>query len=103
MKINPAKSQAAQIANAKTKDVAANKSNNANKSSANAADLAASSKVNVSDRAQAMQKAKDIASKDTVNEARVAELQKMIDSGKYNVSASAIADKMVDEHLLMND
>ena len=31
--------------------------------------------------------------------ARKVRLQKMIDEGKYNIDAKAIADKMVDEHL----
>jgi negative regulator of flagellin synthesis FlgM len=62
-----------------------------------------SSKVEVSDRAQMMAKAKAIAKNDDIDEAKVARLQKMIDDGKYQVSAEAIADKMVDEHLLMGE
>ncbi|MCC7405765.1 MAG: flagellar biosynthesis anti-sigma factor FlgM [Bdellovibrionales bacterium] len=58
-------------------------------------------KVNLSDRAQAFQKAKEIASKSEVDHAKVARLQKLIDEGKYNVDASAVADRMVDEHLMM--
>ena len=65
---------------------------------------AGSANVNVSERAQMMQKAKDIATKpDTIDEAKVARLQKLIDEGKYNVSADAIADKLVDQHLLIPD
>lgn len=60
-------------------------------------------KVNVSDRAQAMQKAKDIASQDTVDEAKVARLQKLIDEGKYKVDSKAVADRLVDEHLNMGE
>lgn len=56
--------------------------------------------VHVSERAQMFQKAKEIAGRpDTIDEAKVARLQKMIDDGKYNVDAEAIADRMVDEHL----
>ncbi|MBX3021063.1 MAG: flagellar biosynthesis anti-sigma factor FlgM [Bdellovibrionales bacterium] len=63
-----------------------------------------SAKVDVSDRAQMMQKAKDIAtSTDTVDEAKVARLQKLIDEGKYKTDAAAIADKLVDQHLLIPD
>jgi negative regulator of flagellin synthesis FlgM len=62
-------------------------------------DLAGSAKINMSERAQMMSKAKEIAKSDTVDEARVAHLQKMIDSGKYNVDAAAVADRLVDEHL----
>lgn len=104
MKVNPANVKASQIATTAKNEVDAAKSSAAkNKSAVNAGDIAASSKVNVSERAQMMQKAKEIASKDSVNEARVAELQRLIDSGKYNTSASAIADRMVDEHLLMSE
>lgn len=60
-------------------------------------DLGAS-KVDVSERAQQMKKAKEIAlATPDINEEKVARLQKLIDSGKYNVSAKDIADKMVDE------
>jgi flagellar biosynthesis anti-sigma factor FlgM len=61
------------------------------------------SKVDVSARAQMMSKAKQIASEETVDEAKVARLQKMIDEGRYNVDASKIADRLVDEHLATLD
>jgi negative regulator of flagellin synthesis FlgM len=59
--------------------------------------------VNVSERAQMMQKAKDIASNGDIDEAKVARLQKLIDEGKYKTDAKAIADKLVDEHLSIPD
>jgi len=63
-----------------------------------------SAKVDVSDRAQLMQRAKDIASRpDTIDEAKVARLQKMIDEGNYKVDADSIADRLVDEHLTIPD
>lgn len=65
------------------------------------ANLNASSKVNVSDRAQMMQKAKDIASDQSIDEAKVARLQKMIDAGEYKVDAKSVADRLVDEHLMI--
>lgn len=58
-----------------------------------------SSKVDVSDRAQMMAKAKALASNDGIDEAKVARLQKMIDEGKYKTDANAIADRLVDEHM----
>lgn len=64
-----------------------------------AGSILGSSKVDVSDRAQMMQKAKDIASRSTVDEAKVARLQKLIDEGKYKTDASAIADKLIDEQM----
>ena len=57
-------------------------------------------KVDVSQRAQEMKKAKEIAmAAPDIREDRVAQLQKMIDAGTYNVSAKDIADKMVDDEL----
>ena len=70
--------------------------------SVGASALGDSSKVEVSERAQSIKRARELATPDnSVDDAKVARLQKMIDAGKYNVDASAIADKMVDEHLLM--
>jgi flagellar biosynthesis anti-sigma factor FlgM len=59
-----------------------------------------SARVDVSDRAQQMQKAKDIAGNSSVDEAKVARLQKMIDEGKYKVDADSVADRLVDAHML---
>lgn len=68
------------------------------------ANLKESANVNVSERAQMMQKAKDIASSPmTVDEAKVARLQKMIDEGTYKTDAAAIADRLVDEHMGLPD
>ncbi len=69
-----------------------------NKDNAGAASDA--TRVNLSQRAQEMRRAKEIANASPeVNEQRVAELQKLIDEGKYKVDAKAIADKMVDEQM----
>ena len=63
-----------------------------------------SANVNVSERAQMMQKAKELASTPmTVDEAKVARLQKMIDEGTYKVDAKSIADKLVEEHMTIPD
>ncbi|MEZ0391269.1 MAG: flagellar biosynthesis anti-sigma factor FlgM [Pseudobdellovibrionaceae bacterium] len=63
------------------------------------ADLGAT-KVDLSPRAQEMKKIKETAmAAPDIREDKVAALQKMIDEGKYNVSAKDIADKMVDEEL----
>lgn len=57
-------------------------------------------KVDLSPRAQEMKKIKEAAmAAPDIREDRVAALQKMIDEGKYKVSAKDIADKMVDEEL----
>lgn len=68
------------------------------------ADVKSAANVNVSERAQMMAKAKEIASSPmSVDEAKVARLQKMIDEGKYKVDADAIADRLVDEHMTIPD
>lgn len=71
----------------------------------NKADAAVdASRVQLSQRAQDMKRAKEIAtSSPDINEARVAELQKLIDAGKYKVDAKDIADKMVDEQMAWNE
>ena len=56
------------------------------------------SRVNLSERAQDIKRAKEIAmSAPDIREDRVAALQKLVDSGNYKVDAKDIADKMVDE------
>lgn len=77
------------------------KSDSAKASAASSSEILASAEVQLSPRAQSMAKAKEIASAETVDSEKVARLQKLIDAGEYKVDASAIADRMVDEHLLM--
>src|SRR5689334_10878232 len=61
---------------------------------------ASGEKVHLSQRVLDMQKIKELATPtDTVDEAKVARLQKLIDEGKYKVDADAIADRLVDDHL----
>ncbi len=61
----------------------------------------ASSKTDLSARSQEIKKAKELATPSTsIDEAKVARLQKLIDEGKYKVDAEEIADRLVDEHLL---
>ena len=38
-----------------------------------------------------------------VNADRVAHFQKLIDEGKYKVDAKAVADRMVDEQLMLGE
>ncbi len=60
-----------------------------------------SSNVDLSARSQEIKKAKDLATPSgSIDEAKVARLQKLIDEGKYKVDAEDIADRLVDEHLL---
>jgi len=64
-----------------------------------------SARVDVSQRAQDIKKAKELATpKDSdIDEAKVARLQALIDKGEYKVDSAAVADKLVDEHLLALD
>jgi len=63
-----------------------------------------SSRVDVSSRAQEAKRIKELAmATPDVDEAKVAKFRQMIDEGKYNVDAKAVADKLVDEHLAMDD
>lgn len=69
-----------------------------NSSSSEAASSA--SKINLSNRAQEMKKAKEVAlSAPDIDEEKVARFQKLIDNGEYKVSSSDIADKMIEEEL----
>lgn len=62
--------------------------------------LGESARVELSPRAQEAKKIKELAmAAPDVDEAKVAKFRKLIDEGKYNIDAKAIADRMVDEHL----
>lgn len=59
-----------------------------------------SARIELSPRAQEAKRIKDLAmAAPDVDEEKVAKFRKLIDEGKYNIDAKAIADKMVDEHL----
>jgi len=59
-----------------------------------------SAKTEISGKAKEFAKAKDVASNTPdVRDQRIADLKARIASGKYEVNAQAIADKMVDEHI----
>ena len=65
--------------------------------------LSDSSRVNLSERAQQMNKAKEIASKPSFDSDKVARLQGMIDNGTYKVDSAAVADRLVDSHLIFGE
>lgn len=73
--------------------------------SAVAESFGSSARVDVSQRGQDIKKAKELATpkENDIDEAKVARLQALIDSGKYKVDASKIADKLVDEHMLIGE
>ncbi len=59
-----------------------------------------SASAEISTRARDLAKAKQAASEaPDVRENRIAELREQIQNKKYNVSAEAIADRLVDDHL----
>lgn len=67
------------------------------------AEIGASARVDLSERAQDIKKAKELATPDGgVDEAKVARLQKLIDEGKYKINAEAIADRLLDEQMKMS-
>ena len=103
MKINNSTIKPGQLDSMKNRELDNKAKPEVNKSKASAADIKSASKVAMSSEAQAMNKAKALASADTIDEAKVSRIQKLIDEGKYNTDASAIADRLVDEHLLLTE
>ena len=68
------------------------------------ATVGSSAKVDVSSRAQEMKRVKEMSTpSNDVDEAKVARLQAMIDSGSYKVDAEALAERLVGEQLKMNE
>lgn len=104
MKVNNNTTKPAGLAQVRGNELEKNsKTQGMNRGIDSSLETAGSAKVAVSSEAQAMQKAKSIASKSTVDEAKVARLQKLIDEGKYKVDAKAVSDRLVDEHLLIGE
>lgn len=68
---------------------------------ASSAEMMDATKINLSSQARQISKAKEIAKDDSIDEAKIARLQKMIDGGEYKIDAEAVADKLVNEHLLL--
>jgi flagellar biosynthesis anti-sigma factor FlgM len=65
------------------------------------AEINDAAKVDLSQRAQDMKKIKELAMAEPKNNAeKIARLQKLIDEGKYQVDTEAVADRMVDEHMI---
>jgi len=101
---NSVNSSLGKVDSAKTQKTESSQTANKNSAAVASSESAKGpAKLSLSDRAQQMQKAKEIASDQSIDESKVARLQKMIDEGAYKTDAAAIADRMVDEHLLMND
>ena len=103
MKVNNNGVKSAQTAAVLGKDLNKDLKGTGKKSTADASELFGSAQVKMSPDAQAMQKAKAVASADSIDEAKVARLQKLIDEGKYKIDAAAVADRLVDEHLMTGE
>ncbi len=88
----------AQAQQADTKDIKGNKAKENAKANALTGQ---SAQVSLSKRAQQIKQATDIAKQDSVDDKKVAYFQNMIDSGKYQVDSSKVADSLVDDHLKM--
>ncbi len=59
-------------------------------------------KIDLSARAQDVRQAKELAmATPDVDQAKVEKFRKLIDEGKYKVDAKSVADRMVEEHLMM--
>lgn len=66
--------------------------------------LNSSSRVEVSPRAQEAKRIKEMAmATPDVDEAKVAKFRQLIDEGKYKVDAKSVADRLVEEHLAMEN
>jgi len=85
----------------KNSDIKSAKETNEIKSGLPFSQTSDSVKVDLSPRAQDIQKAKEIAmSSPDVDHAKIEKFQKLIDAGQYKIDAKSIAEKMVDEHLM---
>jgi flagellar biosynthesis anti-sigma factor FlgM len=67
------------------------------------AEIDGSARVDLSQRAQDMKRIKNIAMEPKDNSEKIARLQKLIDEGKYQVDTEAVADRMVDDHMIFNE
>ncbi|AZZ35750.1 flagellar biosynthesis anti-sigma factor FlgM [Bdellovibrio sp. qaytius] len=60
-----------------------------------------SAKVDLSARAKDIARAKEIAmASPDMDQAKIEKFQKLIDDGKYKVDSKAIAERMVEEHMM---
>lgn len=108
MKVSGGNPKAAGLSNIAT--TGPSSSSDLKKSKSPTGDLAArsidggSAKVDLSAKAQEMNRAKELATPSKgIDEAKVARLQALIDGGKYKVDSGAVADRLLGEHLLMDE
>lgn len=99
MKINPKAAQP-MLQDTMIRDTKIGKDTSSVRNKATPNQIKEAAQVNVSERAKQIQKATEIAKQETVDEAKIARLQKLIDGGEYKVDAEQIADRLVNEHLM---
>lgn len=86
---------------AKTGGVSKNSKASATENASEAGASSQATKVELSPRVQDIKKIKELAkASPDVDMAKVEKYKKLIADGNYKVDAKAIADKMVDEHLM---
>jgi flagellar biosynthesis anti-sigma factor FlgM len=107
MRVNP-NNQSIQNANGQTSAQGAKKTEKAKAEAYESASKAGNSapqgsaRTEISSKAKEMAQAKQVASDSSdVRESKIAALREQIANKKYNVSADAVADKLVDDHLRM--
>ena len=103
MRINPTNSspvQTSETTGAKKSEKLKGSAYEAKAGGASVSTKTDSANAEISSKAKDMAKAKQVAA-DTpdVREAKIAELREKIQNKKYDVSASEIADKLVDDHI----
>lgn len=93
--VDTGKADQAEGAKAKASSPALNKA-----PGADALQSTESTRIDLSPRAQEAKRIKELATAaPDVDADKVAKFRKLIDEGKYQVNAKAVADRMVDEHL----
>jgi negative regulator of flagellin synthesis FlgM len=105
MRVNPSNSPAvhnAETSSAKKSEKLKQTAYESKAEGASVSKKTESANAEISSKAREMATAKQIANDSPdVREAKIAELREKIQNKKYNVSASDIADRMVDDHLSM--
>jgi len=105
MRVNPTNSSPIQSAETQAGKKTEKTKSNAYESRSESAGVSTktdSVNADISAKARDMAKAKQVANESPdVREAKIAELREKIQNKKYNVSADAIADRLVDDHLRM--
>ncbi len=99
MKVTSGASQS--LAQAQAQAETKNLKNSSTKESKESSSTPLSAQVSLSQQAQQIKKATELAKDNGVDEAKIAKYQSLIDSGRYQIDSEKVADRLVDEHLNM--